>query len=144
MKKSGLRFESKKDWLVAIVYLVLGTGIGLIWSLPYYGDLIFRVIITVFLGIILGLFTWAVFSTYYLFTDDFLICISGPLKLKIPYKSITEIRESHCGWSSLALSFDRVLIKRGRNFLLNDYVSPKNKQIFMEELKNRVEKVKGQ
>lgn len=143
MKKEVLKFKSKRNWLVFIVYALFIVAITLTWVLPYQGEIAMKIISTSMFAIILGIFTWAVFSTYYLLTDDFLICVSGPFRTRIFYSSITEIKPSRSWWSSLALSTDRVAIVRGKNILNTTFVSPQFKEFFMKELQKRVDETKS-
>jgi uncharacterized membrane protein len=144
MKKDVLQFKSSRSWLlISIVYIMLSAGIAIVWLVPYYGSLIPQISITTLLGIIIGLFTWAVCSTYYLLGDDFMVSVSGPIRMRVFYRDITEVRKSKSAWSSLALSFDRVAIICEKNILKTNFVSPKLKEKFIQELKARVEEYKN-
>jgi hypothetical protein len=142
MKNEVLKFKSKRNWIVFIVYALFIAAITLLWAIPYKGELVIRIISTCMLGIILGVFTWAVFSTYYLLADDYLICVSGPFRTRVFYTSITEIKPSRSCWSALALSTDRVAIMRGKNVLTTTFVSPQFKEFFIKELQKRVDEKK--
>lgn len=143
MKKDVLKFKSKIGWLVALIYLSLITPLILIWALPYQHSLFINIFATCFLSIVLIIFTWAVFSSYYLLTDDCIIAVTGPFKLKVYYDKIKDIRLNKSIWSSFSLSFDRVLIVCGNNIFSNYYFSPINKELFIESLKNRIAKNKN-
>ena len=56
------------------------------------------------------LFTWAVFSTYYVLTPDGIYAFSGPFTMRVKYSDITKIEERKRCLSSLALSCDRIII----------------------------------
>jgi hypothetical protein len=135
-----LKFKSKRDWLVLVVYLVFVGALLFIWLMPYYGgnELTMKIIATTMIGLVVLTFTWAVFSTYYLFEEKYLLCVSGPFKTKVYYCDIKDVKPSHAAWSSLALSLDRVVLIRGENLLARIYVSPKNKTEFIEEVKRRI------
>lgn len=142
MKNEVLKFKSKRNWIIFVVYALFIGAIALLWTLPYQGEIAMKIVGTSLFAIILGIYTWAVFSTYYLLTDDFLICVSGPFRTRVFYSSITEIKPIHSWWSSLALSTDRVAIMRGKNILNTTFVSPQFKEFFMRELQKRVDEKK--
>ncbi len=142
-KKKYLKFKGKIGLVVPIVYLILCSGIVLLWTLPYQQPVLVdaltsKIMITCVLGLLLIIFTWAVFSTYYVLTDDFLTVVSGPIRTHVLYSHITEVKPSHSIWSVSALSFNRVAIKRGKSIFTTLLVSPKQKELFMEELNKRI------
>lgn len=142
MKNEVLKFKSKKGWIIPFVYILFAVAIVLMWVLPYRSEeLLMKISATSLIAIVLGIFTWGVFSTYYLLADNFLICVFGPFRTRIFYKDITKIKPSRSWWSSLALSTDRVAIYRGKNFLNIAYISPTFKEFFMKELQKRVDEV---
>lgn len=142
MKKEVLKFKSKIDWLVALVYLTLIAAIVLLWTLPYSGSNWIKIFSTCALGVILIIFTWSVFSSYYLLTDDAIIAITGPFRIRVFYNKIKDVRLNRSAWSSFSLSFDRVLIICGNSIFNNYYFSPKNRELFIEKLKLKIEESK--
>ena len=147
MKKEALRANSKRDWLIALVYLVFAIGLTVVWVIPYNSAtsyvLLTKIVGTSIIGIVTLLFTWAVFSTYYLLTDDYLACISGTFASRIFYSDIKDIKKTCNVWASLALSFDRVAISYGKKGSRKAFISPKYRDLFIEELKKKVESKKN-
>ncbi len=130
-----------------IRYLVFAIALTLIWVIPYNSNtsdiFLSKIVGTVTISFVVILFTWAVFSTYYLLTDDYLACISGPFASRIFYSDIKDAKKAHNGWASLALSFDRVAISHGKNGKRKTYISPIYSDLFIEELKKKKESKKN-
>lgn len=143
MDKKVLKFKSKIDWLIALVYIPLIASLILIWVLPYQDSFWVNIVVTSVLGLVLIFFTWAVFSSYYLLADEYIVAVNGPFKIRVFYDRIKDIKPNRSAWSSFSLSFDRVVIRCGKNNLHNYYFSPQNKELFIKELTLRVAEAKS-
>jgi hypothetical protein len=132
-----MKFKSKVDWwmhislgilpavnvLILVMYL---RGGGLALLIPAIG----LAIINVFLVLPIRL------RTYYVLHESELHVKCGLGKgVRIPYKSISSLKESKSPNASAALSFDRIEIIFGKNGYV--LISPKNKAVFLKELKSR-------
>ena len=141
--KNLKKYKAKPGIVIPIVYFIFVLAGIFIWAIPSKNnELIFKIVPTCILIVILILFTWAVFSTYYVLTDKCLICFSGPLKIRVLYQDITDITEGISLLSSFSLSAKRIFINRGRNILRRVDVSPKEKEEFLEELTLKIQKSK--
>jgi uncharacterized membrane protein YdbT with pleckstrin-like domain len=130
-----MRVNSKIDLWVAII---LWGGIlimaGTITSL--YG----QAIISYAIGLpVIALLLWIYFGTYYELKDEYLYCRCGPFSEKIAYPKIKSVKLSRNMLSSMALSLDRIEIKQhGKGYVLGTtYISPENREQFMNELISR-------
>ena len=123
------RFYSKVDWWLwiilgfSIIYEILA-----IIKLPSVLSNIIGIIVIVFIS-------WILFGTHYEFNEDYLLIRSGPSKEKIFYKDIKRISSKKSVVASSCLSTDRIeIICNGR---FGGYVSPKDKEQFIEILKSK-------
>lgn len=124
-----MRFTSKKDfWLGAFIWL--SAVIPLIMFIRdqlWYGLLI---MIPVFLFLV-----WVWFGTYYDITEKEVKIRCGPIKETVPFDKIIKIRKTRNLVSSAALSLNRLEIQYGKyNFT---YISPKNKEEFINTIKEK-------
>ncbi|MBS3991024.1 MAG: PH domain-containing protein [Erysipelothrix sp.] len=81
-------------------------------------------------------------NTYYVFEDEYLLCMLGFFPQKIRYDNIKSIKKVRNMLSSAALSSDRIEIKeKNKNYFVGTtYISPKDKDDFFEELRTRCPK----
>ena len=131
------KFYPKVDWWVGILF---GTVI-LFEIINIVKDLLNKPNISTLMGILVVIFcNWILFGTYYEFKKDYLLIKLGPFKEKLLYDEINKINFKKSIVASLALSADRIeLICNGR---FGSYVSPKNKNEFIEILKSKCANVK--
>lgn len=136
------KYRSKIGLVVPLVLIVLTCAILLVWLLPYTtsnnDSHVMRIVVTCLIGVLSLIFIWSSFSTYYVITDVSVIAVSGPMKARVRFCNITEIKEGKSLISSLALSIDRVYICYGKGILRRLEVSPKDKQAFIEELNSKL------
>lgn len=134
-----MKHYSKVDAWIAIV-IISTTLISLytIWLFPsneqWIGFIIFIPTVIFMLSFLL--------NTYYVFEDEYLLCMLGFFPQKIRYENIKSIKKVKNFLSSAALSSDRIEIKeRNKNYFTDTtYISPKDKDDFYEELKSRCPK----
>lgn len=129
-----MKFESKKDlWLGLLIWIpmIVGTVATII-----DGDGV--VISIMVLSLILITVIW--FGTGYYIMSDTLEIKVGPFSSKIDIKEIKSIEDSRNPISSLALSLDRIKIVYGNSRVV--LISPKEKELFIEELLKINENIK--
>ncbi|MGN0748437.1 MAG: PH domain-containing protein [Christensenellales bacterium] len=139
------KYKSKIGIIVPVVYLALAVGILIIWLVPNMSikdTLGMKIAGTCVIALAIILFTWAVFSTYYVLTPDGIYAFSGPFTMRVKYSDITKIEERKSCLSSLALSCDRIIIHTKKSFLRLD-VSPKDKEKFLEDLNENLKYFKN-
>jgi len=147
-----VKYKSKVDWWLHLVFggLVI-VNIWMIVAVPFSSanDAIPILIITLLILTPVNLATVPMWlNTYYLFTKDGLRVRSGFfVQDLIEYERIISIRENRNQITQMtvtAIAYDRMEItyryKRG-NFTDSVFVSPKDKQEFIDELKKRSENV---
>ncbi len=88
---------------------------------------------------VIALLLWIYFGTYYELRDEYLYCRCGPFSEKITYPKIKSVKLSRNMLSSMALSLDRIEVKQhGKGYVLGTtYISPENREQFMNELISR-------
>lgn len=147
MKTNLKKYKSRIGIVVPLIYLFVVAALLVVWLVPFddEGNL-FRILATCALGFVFFIFTWALFSTYYVLKENCLICVSGPFKIRVRYVDITDITEGFSLLSSFALSGRRVFINRGRNILRRVDISPKEseKEEFINELSIKIKNSKEQ
>lgn len=131
------KFYSKVDWWIGAL---IGAVI-LFQIIDIAKALLNKPNIITLIGILVVIFcSWILFGTYYEFKEDYLLIKSGPFKEKLLYDEINKINFTKSLASSSALSTDRIeLICNGR---FGGYVSPRNKNEFVEILKSKCANVK--
>lgn len=79
---------------------------------------------------------WICFGTYFEFKEDYLYCRCGPFYEKIRYEKIKSVKLSENMLSSMALSRRRIeILQHGKGYIAGTtYISPRNRERFMEEL----------
>ena len=134
------RFYSKRDlWLTLFAWVPMLASfvlflVELIKGTEFFG------IMTVVWILIIGFMGWLWVGTYYEFEEDYLLVRSGPIKEKLYYKDITDVKPTNAPWSSAALSLDRLAVYcNGR---LKVYISPKDKAGFINTLSEKVPNIK--
>lgn len=140
--KQGPKYEAKRDILVLLVVLVLVTAIACIAVFFPRDYLPAYICLIAFFSVILLVYLFSVLKTYYVFTEDYLLVISGIFRKKIFYRNIEEVKPVKNVFSSFCLSFDRIKIVRGEKFFQRDYIAPVDKQEVIDELKSRAERAK--
>jgi uncharacterized membrane protein YdbT with pleckstrin-like domain len=131
-----MKFKSKIGWwfhLTALLILLVGI-LQLIWGIT---DGILELIISgaivllIFLLLVLPIYI----ASFYVLEDTALYIRSGLcVNKRILYKDISAINETRNPLASAALSLDRVSIEYSGKKIL---VSPKDKQKFIKQLKQR-------
>lgn len=98
-------------------------------------------VLTVFLPIII-LMMVLLYNTYYVLEEEYLKVVVGGFPQKIYYKNIKSLKNTKNFLSSAALSSDRIEIKEKNKgyFRGTTYISPKNKEEFLEELRQNCPK----
>lgn len=140
--KQGPKYEAKRDFLVFLVIVTLVVAIACIavfFPKNYSWQYIF---LLVFFSVILLVYLYSVLKTYYIFTEDYLLVVSGIFRRRIYYRYIEDIKPVKSAVSSLCLSFDRIKITRGKSFFQRDYIAPVDKESVMSELKERAAKAR--
>lgn len=140
--KQGPKYEAKRDFLVFLVVMTLIVAIACIavfFPKNYFWQYIF---LLVFFSVILLVYLYSVLKTYYIFTEDYLLVVSGIFRKRIYYRYIEEVKSVKSIVSSFCLSIDRIKIKRGSKFFQRDYIAPVDKEEVMAELKERATKAR--
>ncbi len=135
------RYDSKKDfWLVLLLWICVlllvgswvliirdhGWVMGLFWA-PFMLGLAF-------------LCLWVLRATYYELTRESLIIHAGPFKKTVPLKFIRKVYPTRCILSSAALSVDRLhIVRYSESWEI--YISPVNKEDFMQTIKKLNEEI---
>lgn len=134
-----MRYYSKVDaWLAIVIFAVIGVSLYSILIIPsdeqWIGILVFTPTIVLMLSFL--------FNTYYVLEEEYLLCMVGFFPQKIRYEKIKSIKKVRNMLSSAALSIDRIEIKeKNKNYFIGTtYISPKEKDEFFEELKDRCPK----
>ena len=131
-----MKFKSKIDWwfhLVVVVFIMVPI---LSFFLSSYALIL--LIGTVFAVLCILIVLPMYFFTYYTLGDTSFLIRGGLYYKRIPYKNIERLTETRFPWSSCtALSYDRIEILY-TNGLGVIYISPKDKQEFIKQLKLRL------
>jgi len=137
-EKEDLLFPSKRDaWIVALLWLIILVSAGgaiaaLTMSLSIVSLLIQE---AMWIGIIVFCFS-ILRSTNYTIKTESLLVRTGPFKWKILFEDIKEVVPSRKAWSSASLSMDRLYIDH-KSSTGGTYISPEDKQVFLETLAGR-------
>jgi len=137
-EQEDLLFPSKRDaWIVAVLWLIILVSAGgalaaLTMSLSIVSLLIQEVM---WIGIIVFCFS-ILRSTYYAIKTESLLVRTGPFKWTILFEDIEEVVPSRKAWSSASLSMDRLYIDH-KSSTGGTYISPEDKQVFLETLAGR-------
>lgn len=91
-----------------------------------------------------SLLLWIWFATFYEFKYEHLLLRMGPFFQRIPYPRITSARKFQGMMSSMALSSDMIELRHGKNYITGTtYISPKDRDGFLAELKTRCQSLKN-
>ncbi len=134
-----MKHYSKVDaWIGITIISAIGISLYTVFIIPpneqWIGFIIMIPAIIIMLSFLL--------NTYYVFEDEYLLCMLGFFPQKIYYENIKSIKKVRNFLSSAALSSDRIEIKeKNKNYFTGTtYISPKDKDDFYEELKMRCPK----
>ncbi|MFB1049407.1 PH domain-containing protein [Paraliobacillus sp. JSM ZJ581] len=139
-----MTFRSKVDRFYANFILIVGLIIGVATFLPLFFEeirnefVVFLILTTIYL-IIMGLILWTVFSIKYVFSQDYLLVKGGPFRSRILYENIKKVLPT----TSIFIGYRIMSARDGieifyENATLGSVkISPKNKEEFIAELKQR-------
>ncbi len=130
MANTEKKYLSKID-LKLLIFVDAGLMAILVWMIYLQS------VVGIIIAALTSVFVIHVFvTTYYIITDDNYLIIKSSFLVnkKISIQDISSIKESNNILSSPALSFDRIEIRFGDETIL---ISPKEKEKFIQELKNR-------
>lgn len=134
-----VRYKSKIDWwfyLLAGVLIAAAVAVTVLWLVLDVEGLWITALI---LGALdFGMLIPIMLTTDYTFCDDHLLVRCGwLLRERIKYSDIISAKPSNCPLSSPALSLDRIELRASSGLSGATYVSPMDKNGFMEELARR-------
>ena len=130
----SMKFESEKSWFSGTV--IWGTTLLMFFlmlqALIRYDHA--PVWLLLFLLLPVALLLWIWFYTHYTLKDGQLYYVSGPIKGKINVTDIRQVVLNQSIWSGLkpALAFNGIIIRYNRFDEI--YISPRNKDGFIQEL----------
>ena len=141
-----MKFKTKHDWyftLVIVTMFVLLLAVIIAYGITFGTDTLFYVMICVYFAFLLLYFDFY-FWCFYVLEEDGIAITMGFLNFKIKYNSIKNIEEVRNLKFSFATSHDRVLLSYGdeKKKWTKVFVSPKNKQEFINEIKQRCKSLK--
>ena len=132
-----MKFKSKIGWwfhLTVAFVLAMSVMPLVLFFLDYVTEalIVFGIMLAVDAFLVLPIY----FCTYYTLEDTALHIRSGiVINKRIAYKDITSINETKSPLASPGLSLDRIAVNYAKGSV---YVSPRDKQEFLRELKQRV------
>jgi hypothetical protein len=136
LRERKMKHYSKVDvWMYLIIWFSIMISAFPLFMLPenerWIGFTIFLPTIVFLLNML--------YNTYYVLDEQYLKCVVGGFPQKIYYENIKSIKKTRNLLSSAALSIDRIEIKeKNKGFIRGTtYISPKDKDEFFEELKQR-------
>ena len=135
-----MRVKSEIDLFISVlIWSTIFIMLGSIAIVPQNERVIAAVITFPMIVVIL----WIYFGTYYEFQDKYLYCKSGPFFERIAYEKIKSVKSSRNLLSSMGLSTKRIDIRQhGKSYITGTtYISPVNREEFMQELYNGLRKV---
>jgi hypothetical protein len=130
------RFKTKRDfWYGLLILFALASASAAAFMVSDEERLVVILLLLPVWAFLVSL--W--FFTWYELREDHLYARSGPFVERIPYDRIKSIKESRNLWSSMAMSRDRIEIRQhDKGFVTGTtYISPNDKQRFMDMLKSR-------
>ncbi len=131
-------YYSKRDpWIVFILWAIItfATVSAVVITFSSSSILGLLVLEALFLGLVA--FCLSILrSTYYTLTDDSLRVRSGPFRWTIKFDTVEEVVPARNLYSSAALSLDRLHIRQ-KGSRSSTYISPKDKEAFLQELATR-------
>ena len=133
-------FKARRDYLVLCVYFVLIAGI-VAFALLLKRSFVFGVLLGI-CSLFLVLYTICVFNCKYVFKENYIFVLNGIFRRRIHYRNIEKIslKNSFC---FPFISLKNIKISNGERFSSFEYVCPKDREAFVEELENRVEYAKN-
>lgn len=130
-----MRYESKKDAVVAIAIWAVVSGLVLATALSP-PEIRLWIALSSLGGIAFVL--WIYYGTYYELRADHIYARSGPFVERVYYDLIIEAKPCKNFYSSMALSTERIFVRTTRKGLMGmTYISPVNREEFLAELKSR-------
>ena len=135
-----MKCKVKKNPILVILILSL---IPIVFSIPIISivkekaeDILINLVMFVFVLPIFMVLVWALFHTYYEFTENELISKFGFITITIPYTKIKTVCFSNNPISSPSWTFKRIKIEYQKyEFALLSL--PKDEDVFLKELKKR-------
>jgi hypothetical protein len=131
-------YYSKRDaWITFILWAIItfGTVSAVVVTFSFTSILRLLTLEVLFLGLVA--FCLSILrSTYYTLTSDSLRVRSGPFRWTIRLDTIDEIIPARNLYSSAALSLDRLHVRQ-RGSRSSTYISPEDKELFLQELADR-------
>jgi len=128
-------YYSKRDpWIKLILWAIItfATASAVVTTFSHTSILRLLSLEVLFLGLV-AICLSILRSTYYTLTNDSLQVRSGPFRWTIRLDTIEEVVPARNFYSSAALSLDRLHI-RHRGSRYSTYISPENKDAFLQEL----------
>lgn len=128
-----ISFKSKRDiWLGILVWGLAGFPISTVFIQP-------NALVVLIALFYLSIISWFWFGTGYTFVDENRLLITcGPIRGTVFINKIKSVKTSRAPWSSAALSIDRLKITTSQGVWNSVwYISPKDKDGFIKELKKR-------
>ena len=136
-----MKFKSKIDLLMYIILAItLVTTIGFTVVFTVYDAFIVLRIICLFAMSVISILSISVWvNTYYILEENELLIKRGFFSLRIPYKTITSVKptKSLVTGTTMGLSLDKLEIKYSHRHNDMIYISPKNKEEFINQLNVR-------
>lgn len=134
-----MKFKAKIGWWFYTIAMVMIFIV--IYSIFMILDNIARTIFAiVIMTPIIFMFLHWIFDSYVLLEDKSMLIVLGFIKQRLSYDEVKLIGKTRNPMSSMALSFDRLGIKYGRNGYV--MISVKDKDTFFAELKRRAPNIK--
>jgi hypothetical protein len=131
-------FKSEKAvWIGLIIWgAVILILAAIIYNFIDAHSLIEIILVFILLSLSAGFLLWIWFDTKYKIEDGFLYCNSGPINAKIEINKITQIIKNRTLWYGLrpALAHNGLVIMYNKWDEI--YISPKDKDGFIEEVLN--------
>lgn len=131
-----MKFKTKTDISILVYYSVIGIYVAyliyLFVSLELY-------LVSLFPLVILLMIIDSLLRTNYEFKENFLVLRSSIFSVKIKYEDIESYQTTKRLWGAFSLSRNQLIIhkKRGPLLFRNFYVSPKEQELFVLQLKSR-------
>ena len=138
-----MKFRSKIDLLFLVTTLLL---IALVAFPVFFLEK--TVFFWIYLAFAILMTCWFIMFSFfnsYKFEDEYLLISSGPIKLKLNYSLILNVKEVQNLRMSFASSYKRLEVSFGANrdsAWNRVYISPVNQDEFLEELKKRCPDIK--
>lgn len=137
-------YRSSVDFIALFPYLFVFGAIAMVWLVPglTQTSLAFKIAMTCFLGLAILVLLWCLFSTYYVITDTCVIIKFGPLKRRVGFESIKEVKQGTSLMISCSNSISRVFLCFGKGVFKRVEISPANEEEFVCELQEKIKQFK--